>query len=117
MILLVGPTVSVGEENFYSDIVEFSDRPLEEAYKAMPSFNGERGFDPRPVLETLSVPGLWLLGGDDRSIPTPLTAAILDQLIAEGRPYERVVFPGVGHDLRGASYWVEIDRWLARVLH
>ena len=116
MILLVGPTVSVGIENFYSDIVEFSDTPIEKGYEALPTFTGEHGFDPRPVLERLSVPGLWLLGGEDRSIPTPATVAILDQLIAAGRPYEHVVFAGAGHDLRTAMYWTEIDRWLAKTL-
>jgi pimeloyl-ACP methyl ester carboxylesterase len=117
MIMLVGPTVSVGIENFYSNIVEFSDTPIERGYEALPSFTGNHGFDPKPVLEKLNVPGLWLLGGEDRSIPTPATVAILDELIAAGRPYERVVFAGSGHDLRGANYWVEIDRWLGTILH
>jgi uncharacterized protein len=112
MIMLVGPTVSAGEEIFYSDIVEKTTTPLEDAYARLPSFSGERGFDPRPVLETLSVPGLWLLGAEDRSIPTPKTMAILDELTASGRPFTRVVFPGVGHNLAGAPYWDEIDRWL-----
>ena len=117
MIMLVGPTVSVGIENFYSNIVEFSDTPVEKGYEALPSFNGNHGFDPKPVLEKLNVPGLWLLGAEDRSIPTPATVAILDQLIAAGRPYERVVFPGAGHNIPSSSYWPEIDRWLAKVLH
>ena len=115
MILLVGPTVSVGEENFYSDLVENSALALEDAYAKLPSFDGDRGFDPRPVLESLNVPGLWLLGADDRSIPTPATVAILDDLAAnKGRPFARVVFPGVGHDLSTAPVWAEIDRWLQR---
>jgi dienelactone hydrolase len=117
MILLVGPTVSVGIENFYSNIVEFSDTPIEKGYEALPSFNGNPGFDPKPVLEKLNVPGLWLLAGEDRSIPTPATVAILDRLIAAGHPFERVVFAGAGHDLRSANYWPEIDRWLGKVLH
>ena len=112
MILLVGPTVSVGEENFYSDLVENNSLPLEDAYTKLPSFVGERGFDPRPVLESLDVPGLWLLGAEDRSIPTPATAAILDDLAKQGKPFARVVFPDVGHDLSAAPVWAEIDRWL-----
>ena len=114
MIILVGPTVSVGEEIFYSHIVEKTDAPLDLAYKQLPSFTGERGFDPRPVLESLNVPGLWLLGGEDRSIPTPATVAILDELAARGKPFARVVFPGAGHNLAGARFWDEIDRWLKR---
>ena len=116
MVLMVGPTVSVGIEGFYSRIVEFSNASVEEGYKQLPSFNGFHGFDPKPVLESLNVPGLWLLGGEDRSFPTPATVAILDQLIASGRPYARVVFPGFGHDLFRAPYWPEIDKWLAKIL-
>jgi alpha-beta hydrolase superfamily lysophospholipase len=117
MVLLVGPTVSVGIEGFYSRIVEDTNAPVDEGYKQLSSFNGFHGFDPKPVLEALDVPGLWLLGGEDRSIPTPATVAILDQLIASGKPYAHVVFPGFGHNLGGASIWPEIDRWLGKVLH
>ena len=115
MVLLVGPTVSYGIENFYSSIVEVTNAPVEEGYKQLPSFNGFHGFDPKPVLESISVPGLWLLGGEDRSIPTPATVAILDQLIASGKPYTHVVFPGFGHNLGAAPTWPEIDQWLAKI--
>jgi len=116
MVLLVGPTVSVGIEGFYSRIVEETNAPVEEGYRQLPSFNGFHGFDPKPVLDALDVPGLWLLGGEDRSIPTPATVAILDQLIASGKRYEHVVFPGFGHNLGGAPIWPEIDRWISTVL-
>ena len=115
MVLLVGPTVSVGIEGFYSRIVEDTSAPVEEGYKQLPSFNGFHGFDPQPVLDGLDVPGLWLLGGEDRSIPTPATVAILDQLIASGKPYAHVVFPGFGHNLNGAPIWPEVDRWLSKI--
>jgi pimeloyl-ACP methyl ester carboxylesterase len=116
MLLLVGPTVSVGLEGFYSRIVEDTNAPVAEGYRQLSSFNGFAGFDPKPVLDDLNVPGLWLLGGEDRSIPTPATVAILDELIASGRPYSHVVFPGRGHNLGGAPIWPEVDRWLGRVL-
>jgi pimeloyl-ACP methyl ester carboxylesterase len=116
MVILVGPTVSVGIEGFYSRIVEDTSAPVEEGYRQLSSFNGFHGFDPKPVLETLNVPGLWLLGAEDRSIPTPATVAILDQLIATGRPYEHVVFPGMGHNLSTPGIWPEIDKWLGATL-
>lgn len=116
MVLLVGPTVSVGIETFYSNIVENTSAPLDDGYRRLSTFNGFHGFDPRPVLESIDVPGLWLLGGDDRSIPTPATVAILDELITGGRPYSRVVFPGFGHNLSGAPLWPEIDRWMAKTM-
>jgi len=113
MLLIVGPTVSIGVEHFYSSIVEVSNAPVEEGYNALPSYNGPHGFDPRPVLELLDVPGLWLLGGVDRSIPTPATVAILEQLIASGKPYSHVVYPTVGHTFPPA--WPDIDKWLAKI--
>jgi dipeptidyl aminopeptidase/acylaminoacyl peptidase len=76
------------------------------------TFKGPHGYDPRPVLDGLTVPGLWLLGGADRSIPTPETVAILDALIARGKPFSKVVFPDADHSMRGANIWPEIDRWL-----
>ena len=113
MLLIVGPTVSVGLENFYSNIVEVTDAPVEAGYEQLPLFNGFHGFDPKPVLGSLNVPGLWLLAGQDRSIPTPATVAILDELIASGKPYTHVVFPGVGHNLPPS--WPDIDNWLAKI--
>lgn len=87
MLLTVGPTVSLGLEHFYRSIAEVNPNVwLEEGYRQLPSFNGVHGFDPKPVLESLNIPGLWLLGGEDRSVPTPATVAIPDQLIASGKP-------------------------------
>jgi pimeloyl-ACP methyl ester carboxylesterase len=113
MLVIVGPTVSYGLEIFYSSIVEVTNAPVEEGYRQLPSFTGIHGFDPRPVLESLNVPGLWLLGGEDRSIPTPATVAILDQLIASGKPYTHAVFPGMGHNL--PPHWPTIEQWLAKI--
>lgn len=113
MIIAVGPTVSLGIEIFYSNIVEITNRPVEDGYNALPSFNGPHGFDPRSVLEALNVPGLWLFGGEDRSIPTPASVAILDQLIASGKPYTHAVFPGMGHNL--PPHWPTIEQWLTKI--
>jgi len=115
MILLVGPTVSVGEEIFYSKYAEGTSTPTPELSAILATYTGPRGFDPRPVLETLDVPGLWLLGDADRSIPTVETVAILDALIARGRPFSRVVYPGAGHSLNGAMFWDDVDGWLAKL--
>jgi dienelactone hydrolase len=117
MILLVGPTVSVGEEVYYSQFAETTTTPVSELSSLLATYDGPRGFDPRPILETLDVPGLWLLGEADRSIPTAETVAVLDDLIGRGRPYARVVYPGAGHTLAGADYWPDIDRWLDGLRH
>ena len=120
MILISGPAVSVGEENYYSDFAEHGGTSLERAYDELTRFTGPRGFDPVPVLETLDTPGLWLLGQADESIPERNTAAILRGLAAKGRPFTVVEYPGANHGLynpttgRPAPFWPDIDRWLAR---
>lgn len=113
MVLIVGPTVSVGLEFFYSSIVEPPHVPLEEGYKQLASYSGPHGFDPKPVLQSLNVAGLWLLGAEDRSIPTPATVAILNELIASGKPYNHVVYPGLGHSF--PMNWADVETWLAKI--
>jgi dienelactone hydrolase len=112
MVIIVGPTVTVGEEIYYSRFAEGTTTPLAELSDILKAFKGPHGYDPRPVLEQLATPGLWLLGGADRSIPTPETVAILDALIAQGKPFSKVVFPHADHSMRGANIWPEVDRWL-----
>ena len=85
MVLVVGPTVSVGLEIYYSDLAERTAVPLEQVYPQLAAFSGPVGFDPRPTLEAISTPGLWILGEQDRSIPTPHTVAVLTEP-ARGRP-------------------------------
>lgn len=56
-------------------------------------------YDPRPTLERLKMPQLWLLGGADTSAPATATIAILRELRAAGKPIELVVYPNAGHGL------------------
>lgn len=118
MILVSGPTVSVGEENYYSKFAEFGGTTLNQAYTELTKFTGKHGFEIVPTLEHLDVPGLWLLGRDDESIPEHNTADILRRLIAQGRPFEVIEYPGANHGLfdrstgEFAPYWRDIDRWL-----
>jgi dienelactone hydrolase len=113
MILVVGPTVSVGVENYYSNLVEFSpSASLDDAYTRSRVYSGPHGYDPRSTLESLSTPGLWLLGGADRSIPTPLTVEVLQALQDSGRPYRWIVYPDADHNLGGVDIMSDAIRFL-----
>jgi dipeptidyl aminopeptidase/acylaminoacyl peptidase len=114
MIILSGPTVTVGEEIYFSRFAESTDTAVENAYAELDRFTGARGFDPRPVLESLETRGLWLIGLEDRSIPVRHTLRILDELIAAGRPFQHVDFPGADHGLRGVDIGPAVDRFLDR---
>jgi pimeloyl-ACP methyl ester carboxylesterase len=113
VLLLSGPVCSVGQEVFYSNIVERdASRTIAEAQAAMSGFTGPPGYDPLPVLRTLDTPTLWVLGLDDRSIPIELTLGNLQALKAAGRPVEWRTYPGLGHSL-GPQIWDDIGSWIA----
>ena len=107
MILVVGPTVPVGIEIFYSDLAEGTTTGYDVLSARLLEYAGPLGFDPRPHLERLDTPGLWLLGAQDRSIPTRETVAILADLAQGGRPYRWVVYPDDGHFIPPDDYLPE----------
>jgi dienelactone hydrolase len=113
MVLWSGPVCSVGQEMFYSDIVENTGRRVADGNAAMPQFAGPSGFDPLPVLASLDVPSLWLLGLDDHSIPVQTTLANLKRLAANGRPFQWRTYADLDHQLSPAV-WTDIATWLAR---
>jgi pimeloyl-ACP methyl ester carboxylesterase len=60
---------------------------------------GRSGSDPRPYLEQLRIPALWLYGTADREVPVDQSVALLDRLKAQGNDFTVVTFPGAGHGL------------------
>jgi pimeloyl-ACP methyl ester carboxylesterase len=107
MVLVVGPTVPVGIEIHYSDLAEGTTTSYDELSARLLEYRGPLGFDPRPTLERLDVSGLWLLGAQDRSIPTRETVAILEELARAGRPYRWIVYPDAGHFIPPDDYVAE----------
>ncbi len=113
-VILVGPTVSVGLEIYYSDLVEGTDLPLDQAEQQLAEFDGPDGFDPLPTLEQVDVPMLWLYGLVDRSIPTRACLAVHDGIAAE-HDFSIVVYDQLGHGL-GPSVWSDVNPWLDDIL-
>jgi len=111
VVLWSGPVCSVGQEMFYSGIVENTGRPVADGNAAMPQFNGPAGFDPLPVLRSLNTPSLWLLGLDDHSIPVQTTLDNLKALSAAGRPVTWHTYDGLDHGLSPAV-WDDVRQWL-----
>jgi len=100
MIISSGPTTTVGQEIYYSDLTA-EGTALQDASDMARDYPGPHGFDPIPALETLEIPGLWLLGAQDSSIPSPLTIEILDSLITDhDKDFTYIVYPNKGHGWR-----------------
>jgi dienelactone hydrolase len=101
-VLASGPTVTTGEESFYSELTgdsEVTDESQRAALSQQLANHGPSGFDPKPFLAQQGVPGLWLFGSNDGSIPVPESVKVLDELSAQGREFSHIVFPGAGHGL------------------
>ena len=59
-----------------------------------------RLYDPVPTLRSLkSTPSLWLMGGEDSSLPTETTISRLEELKSEGCPIEVKLYPKAEHGI------------------
>jgi dienelactone hydrolase len=99
-VLVSGSTVTTGEEQLYSKLTgdaNTSDSTPEMSRQL--AAHGPSGFDPKPFLAKMSIPGLWLFGSADGSIPPTESEAVLDELKAQGKDFSYKVFPGAGHGL------------------
>lgn len=121
-VIISGPTVTVGEEIYYSDLTgDDAGRPTdlsdEEIQARLAEYEGPHGFDPLPSLRLMKTPTLWLLGEKDRSIPIPECLARLDQLIEQGQPFRYKLYPRANHGLRlpdgtRIDYWDEVEEFI-----
>lgn len=54
--------------------------------------------DPKNSLKTLSIPGLWLYGEKDIQIPIKLCIEQLNSFKVQGKLFEYILFPTLGHN-------------------
>jgi len=60
----------------------------------------DRLYDPVPTVASLTgTPSLWLLAGEDNSMPTGWTMEKLEELQAAGRPIEVILYPDTDHGI------------------
>jgi dipeptidyl aminopeptidase/acylaminoacyl peptidase len=101
--LVDAPAVSTGEEDLYSQRTGEQGSLLRLASFVRTAGGlrtpGPAGFDPRPYLEHLETPGLWLYGGADSSQPTDEDVNALHRLKAKGKDFSVLVYPEADHGL------------------
>ncbi len=102
--IVSGAATTTHEEEQWSELAgEEADNPPELTNKAKADFTDQldpSGFDPVPLIQRMSVPGLWLYGGQDRSLPADRSAETIRRLgRAEHKDFSVVMFPNAGHGL------------------
>lgn len=95
-----------GDEPWFSEIEgEFTGGFLRASEAELRSRAGQNELeipwehDAMAVLRSLSIPQLWVLAGEDRSTPSPLTLERLATLQDEGKPIQVALFPDTDHGI------------------
>jgi pimeloyl-ACP methyl ester carboxylesterase len=101
-----GPVCSVREELHFSAVAEtdptylstHTPEQIREYMKTTPRHPDD--YDPTPFLQELTVPGLWIFGGRDNSMPVGLSIERLSRIIENGRSnFEFKYYASQGHSL------------------
>lgn len=106
MVLLSSPTINTleqlrfqfytnGRTDFWDD---HSEKDAREHIKNDPDKYQFEATDPKKILKTLSIPGLWVFGEKDIQIPVKMCIEQLNDLKLENKPFEYVLFPSLGHN-------------------
>lgn len=104
-VIVSGPTVSLGEEAYWSEIAGdfnmISESKREQLTEQMAAYDGGRGFDPRQSIAAMTIPGLWIWGDRDGSVPTRESKAVLEGIIESyDKDFSILYYPNAGHDVR-----------------
>jgi hypothetical protein len=124
MVLWSGPVCKVSEEDIFSKYTADTDLDgrvpgYDEALKAgkikyiWPDFLG-KDTDPGESLAKLQIPGLWIFGENDGSVPVDLSIRRLKKLKDSGRQYDYVLFSGLGHNNMPETFATVTD-WIGRL--
>jgi dipeptidyl aminopeptidase/acylaminoacyl peptidase len=110
MALYSGPVCTVGQEIYYSQTTgddpggKVDSSSLEAVSNMARDYDGPHGFDPLPSLEVIDIPGFWMFGSQDRSIPVALSVENLDTLVAQqGKDFSYIIYPNADHSLRDTN--------------
>ncbi len=125
MVLWSGPVCKVSEEDIYSKYTRDLDSKRVPSYAEAlnartreyiwPDFLGKNS-DPSENLARLAIPGLWVFGEQDGSVPIDLSVSRLKTLISAGKPYEYVLFSSLGHNNMTETFNTVTD-WIDRQHH
>lgn len=123
MVLWSGPVCKVSEEDIYSKYTTDRDDNQVPSYAQAlqsrktkyiwPDFLGKDS-DPSESLAKLKIPGLWIYGERDGSIPVDLSIQRLKLLINSGHSYEYVLFSRLGHNNMPETF-ATVGDWVRRM--
>jgi dienelactone hydrolase len=117
MVLWSGPVSTVHEELTFSRLTGETDEfwtnhsraQARELLQGVPDEQTFPDTDPRDTLSRLRIPGLWLFGDRDPSIPVDLSIQRLEQLVSRGkRQFEYRILPDKSHSLGDEALFASV---------
>ncbi len=121
-VLWSGPVCKVSEEDIFSKYTADKDSNVVPTYEealtsreepyVWPDFLGI-DTDPSDSLRKLSIPGLWIFGGRDGSVPVDLSIKRLRELQNQGYSYDYELFPNLGHNNMDETFGTA-TAWIGR---
>jgi dienelactone hydrolase len=123
MVLWSGPVCKVSEEDIFSKYTADMDTNEMPTYAQAlgarkekyywPEFLG-KDTDPSESLKKLKIPGIWVFGTEDGSVPVDLSISRLNVLRKSGHKYDYVLFSGLGHNNMLETFSTATD-WILRI--
>lgn len=123
IVLWSAPVCKVSEEDIFSKYTADKDTQSVPSFQqalharkreyVWPDFLGKDS-NPSDNLSTISIPGLWVFGAKDGSIPVDLSIERLSALASAGHEYEYVLFSKLGHNNMPESFATAVD-WIHRL--
>ncbi len=120
MVLWSGPVCRVSEEDIFSKYTADLDATKVPSYAealsartspyVWPDFLG-KDTDPSESLVKLDIPGLWIFGAQDGSVPVDLSIQRLQALIDAHHPYAYALFSNLGHNNMKETFSTATD-WI-----
>ena len=107
-VIVSGPTVTAGEKTNYGlltgDARCLDSGLSEDEVDQRLATQGPSGFDPLPFLQLMDVPGLWMYGALDKSVPVRQSVLQLEAVTARhDKRFTVMVFEGANHQLLQAE--------------
>lgn len=126
MVLFSGPVVTAREQLRFQFLTEgkpdfwasHTEAEARERLRTDPDRYLFEDTDPRDALAGLSIPGLWIFGGQDVQLPVQLSIERLESTTARGAKFEYRVFPLLDHNTAFAASSEPVStaiQWMASV--
>jgi pimeloyl-ACP methyl ester carboxylesterase len=118
-VTIVGQTVPVGEAHYYQQFTGKERRlpPMTESERdelsaQLAIFDGNPGFDPRPSIEAMKIPALWIWGDLDGWIPPRKSRLVIAE---HDKDFTIIYDPDFGHEWPSSLNSVVVDWILAQL--